>query len=197
VELSKMSKRMIMMVGVSALVFMLAGAVFYRSPAALPFAFGVLIPAALNILKIAMLDRTVKKVIDMDDPNTGKNYVRLQYLLRYLLTGLVLLGIGLVHTRTDPPLISIWGAVAGIFTMQISVIICRSMKLDDADATVGSENGGDNVDNVNSENNGDEINISGNDENGGEININSNDENGNENDENKYDKPDENDENNY
>jgi len=137
-ELSKLSKKMIQMVGAAALVFMLAGAVFYRSPAALPFALGVFIPSALNVLKIIMLDRTVKKVVNMDDPNTGKNYVRLQYLLRYLLTGLVLLAIGLIHTRTDPPVISIWGAVAGVFTMQISVIICRSMKYKDTDENTGS-----------------------------------------------------------
>ena len=137
--LSKLSKKMIQMVGVAALIFMLAGAVFYRSLAALPFALGVSIPAALNMLKIYMLDCTVNKVIDMDDPNTGKNYVRLQYLFRYLLTGLVLLAIGLIHANTDPPVISIWGAVAGVFTMQISVIICRALKYDEGDINKKNE----------------------------------------------------------
>jgi len=142
-KISKMSGKMIQMVGISALVFMLGGAVFYRSLAAFPFALGVLIPAALNMLKIYMLDRTVNKVVDMDDPNTGKNYVRMQYLFRYLLTGLVLLAIGLIHTNTDPPLISIWGAVAGVFTMQISVIICRSKKYDEEDVSIDSKSGED------------------------------------------------------
>jgi len=176
-ELSKLSKKMIQMIGVAALVFMLGGAIFYRSIAAVPFALGVIFPAALNVLKVIMLDRTVKKVVDMDDPNTGKNYVRLQYLLRYLLTGLLLLAIGLIHTRTDPPVISIWGAVAGIFTMQISVIICRSMKYENNDENNGSIE--DNKNEINEVNNTGESESEKNS--GNEINDTENAENGNNN----------------
>jgi len=146
------------MVAVAAFVIIVIGALFYRSLAAVPFALGVLITSGLNVLKLRMLERTVLKVVDMDDRETGKNYVRIQYLLRYFLTAIVLVAIGLIHNYTTPPpiyssrdsfigvwaalfpngpeallgapLISLWGALAGIFTMQLSVILVRSMKLE-------------------------------------------------------------------
>ena len=146
------------MVMISALLIIIIGVVIYRSFAALPFAFGVIITSGLNIIKIRMLEQTVRKVIEMDDPEAGKNVVRLRYLLRYFLTGVVLVAVGLIHSYTTPPplyssrgsylavwsqlfpggpesllsspLISIWGALAGIFTLQLSVILVRSMKLE-------------------------------------------------------------------
>jgi len=146
------------MVLLSALLIIVIGVVIYRSLAALPFAFGVIITSCLNIMKIRMLEQTVRKVIEMDDPEAGKNVVRLRYLLRYFLTGIVLVAVGLVHNYTTPPplyssrgsylavwvllfpggpeslltspLISIWGALAGIFTLQLSVILVRTMKLE-------------------------------------------------------------------
>jgi len=157
-EAPKASKLMVRMVIISALVIIVIGAVYYRSLAAIPFTFGVLITSGLNIIKLRMLERTVYKVAYMDDPEMGKNVVRLQYLLRYFLTGAVLVAVGLIHNYTTPPpfyssretyfgvwaalfpngpqsllsapLISIWGALAGIFTLQLSVILVRSMKLE-------------------------------------------------------------------
>ena len=126
--LSLTSKRMICVIGISALVIIVGGAAIYRSIEAIYFALGVILTSALNVFKVFLLDRTVKKTIDIEDPDAGKNYVRLQYLLRYFLTGAVLLGAGLVTNYVKPPFINIWGAVAGIFTLQISVIIVRSMK---------------------------------------------------------------------
>jgi len=182
----KPSRLMIKMVLIAALIIIAIGAVYYRSLAAIPFALGVLITSGLNILKLRMLERTVQKVIYMEDQEMGKNLVRLQYLLRYFLTGVVLVAIGLIHNFTSPPpfysdrewyiavwgtifpnapeslltapFISMWGALAGIFTLQLSVIIVRSFKLekdgtnfikyddendeetDDADAETNREN---------------------------------------------------------
>ena len=149
---------MVKMIIIAALFIIVIGAVYYRSLAALPFALGVLITSGLNILKIRMLERAVQKISHMDDQDEGKNLVRFQYLLRYFLTGAVLVVIGLIQNYTTPPplysardwyigvwvtlfpggpeallnapFISVWGAVAGIFTLQIAVIIVRSMKLE-------------------------------------------------------------------
>ena len=159
-ELSKPSKLLIRMIGVAALIITLIGIIYYRSFAALPFSFGVLILSGLNILKVRMLESTVQKVADMNtgEEELGKNVIRIRYLLRYFLTGIVLVAIGLIQnyttepplhsTRTvyinvwavlfpngpdsllSAPLISIWGAVAGLFTLQIAVIIVRSFKLE-------------------------------------------------------------------
>jgi len=130
-NLSQPSKRMIFVIGISVLVFIAGGALFYRSLEALYFAFGVILTSSLNVLKVIMLERTVKKVVDMDEPDAGKNYARLQYLLRYFLTGIVLLAAGLISVYVHPPFINIWGAVAGVFTLQIAVISVRSMRPDE------------------------------------------------------------------
>ena len=159
-ELSKPSKLMSLMVGVSALIIIMIGTIYYRSFVAIPFALGVIATSTLNIIKIRMLERTVQKVMSMDtdDTDTGKNTVRLQYLFRYFITAIVLVAIGVIQNYTTPPpehssrtayfdvwailfpqapesllnapLISIWGAIAGIFTFQLSVIIVRSLKLE-------------------------------------------------------------------
>ena len=154
----KPSRLMMKMVLISALIIIIIGAVFYRSLAAIPFSLGVMVTSLLNILKLRMLERTVQKVMNTEDSEMGKNIVRLQYLLRYFLTGIVLVAIGLIHNFTSPPpiysdrdwyiaiwgtifpnapevfihapLISMWGALAGIFTLQLSVILVRSLKLE-------------------------------------------------------------------
>jgi len=154
----KPTKIMMKMVVVAALIIIAIGAIYYRSLVIIPFALGVCITSALNILKLRMLERTVQKVIAMDDQDAGKLAVRFQYLLRYFLTGAVLVAIGLIQNYTSPPpiwsnrdwyigvwstlfpnapeyfkhapFISVWGALAGIFTLQLSIIIVRSMKLE-------------------------------------------------------------------
>ncbi|MDR2572005.1 MAG: hypothetical protein LBD23_17140 [Oscillospiraceae bacterium] len=152
------SKLMTKMVLVAAVIIIVIGAIFYRSLAAVPFAMGVLITSWLNIYKIRMLERTVRKVMDMDDQEAGKNTVRFQYLLRYAMTGAVLVIVGIIQNYTIPPpiysdreiyiavwatlfpnapetllnapLINILGAVAGIFTLQLSIFLIRFMKLE-------------------------------------------------------------------
>jgi len=129
-ELSKTAKWMIFFVGASALVFIIIGAAVYRSVDALYFAIGVVLTSSLNVAKVWLLERTVQKTLEMDDPTAGKNYVRFNFLLRYVLTGLVLAAAGMISVYVEPPFINIWGAIAGIFTLQISVIIVRHRKLD-------------------------------------------------------------------
>jgi len=130
-KLSLASKKMILVIIMAAFVLMAVGSAVFFFVAPLPsidalyFSFGVILTSALNIGKVFLLERAVKKTIELDDPNHGKNYIRLQYLLRYFLTALVLVAAGLA------PFISIWGALAGVFTLQISVIAVRSMKLEE------------------------------------------------------------------
>ena len=152
------TKLMIRMVAIAALIIILIGIIYYRSLAAFPFALGVMVTSFLNIIKLRMLERTVWKIVQMDDQEAGKNVIRFQYLLRYFITGVVLVIIGLISNYTtqppvyssrevyiavwawlfpgapdalkSAPFISIWGAIAGIFTLQLSVILVRSLKLE-------------------------------------------------------------------
>ena len=157
-ESPKASKIMMRMVVITGFFLILIGIIIYRSYAVIPFALGVAVTSGLNIIKLRMLERTVYKVVHSDDIEAGKNTVRLQYLLRYFLTGIVLVAVALINNYTSPPplyserdsylavwaglfpsgpeslltapFISIWGALAGIFTMQLSIIAIRFMKLE-------------------------------------------------------------------
>lgn len=130
-ELSKASRKMILVICIAALAFIAVGTAVCLAVGSIPsiealfFSIGVILTSALNVGKVLLLERSVKKTVEMDDPNAGKNYIRLQYLLRYFITALILVVAGLT------PFISIWGALAGIFTLQISVVAIRAIKLDD------------------------------------------------------------------
>ena len=124
---------MIAAIGISAAAFVVGGVIIClvlksrNMTEALFFAIGVVMMALLNASKIFLLERTVQKALELDDPDFGKNYVRFQYLIRYFLTAVVMLGAGLIGYFT-PHVSIILGAIAGVFTMQISVIIVRHMK---------------------------------------------------------------------
>jgi len=135
-KLSVAGQKMVFVICIAALIIAAVGAVVYifvdslPTLDAIPFALGVVLTSALNILKIVMLERTIRITLDMEDPDRGKNYIRIQYLLRYILSGAVLLAAGLVSYYTPYTSIAI-GAIIGIFTMQISVIVVRHMKLEE------------------------------------------------------------------
>jgi hypothetical protein len=124
-KLSDAAKKMIVVIGIASLVIIAGGAMYHRSPAVLPFALGVLITAGLNVLKLVMLERAVEHAVSNDDEKAGGAYIRVQYLLRFTLTAAVLV----VAALTD--FISLWGAAAGLFTLQIAVIVVKAIIKDD------------------------------------------------------------------
>jgi len=109
---------MIMLIGVSSLFIIAAGAAYYRSFSVFPFALGVFLTSALNVLKVIMIERAVEKVVNMKGKNAG-SFIGFQYILRFLLTGAVLV------LAAKVPFINLWGAVAGIFTLQIAAYSMR------------------------------------------------------------------------
>ncbi|MGI6169445.1 MAG: ATP synthase subunit I [Christensenellales bacterium] len=117
-KLSDHAKKMIRTICILLFILVVAGVVYYRSWSCLPFVFGALLGAAVSILKVLLLERAVDKALAMEEKAAG-NYVRLQHLLRLLLTAVVLVLAALV------PAISLWGAAAGVFTFQISVYILK------------------------------------------------------------------------
>ena len=124
-KFSLAAKKMCLVVVISALAIMIGGAIFYRTLEALNFALGVFLSTALTILKIYLLDRNVSRILDMDDAKAGRNYFQAQYIVRYLLTGAVLVAAALI------PFINIYGAVLGVLTMQIAVFAVKMMKIDE------------------------------------------------------------------
>ena len=117
-ELSGIASKIKSAIVILLLLLIAASAAYYRSFAFAPFAFGALLGAGLNVVKIAMLERTVVKAVGMEKNDAG-NYAHLQYFLRLLITALVLILSAIL------PFISIWGAVAGIFTMQPAMFYAK------------------------------------------------------------------------
>jgi len=133
-KLSLTAKRMFSVIGASALLFIAAAAVFYRSPEIFPFAIGVLVMSALNCAKVLILEKVVEHAAKMDNAAGGKSFIRFQYFLRLVLTGAVLVGAGLLH-ETYPGLL--WGAAIGILGFQIAahslqIFIKRDIKREEA-----------------------------------------------------------------
>jgi len=152
---SKWVRRMIL---ITALMIIIIGAIVYRSLAVFPFALGVLATSGLNILLYGMIERTVRKVLYMEDQVHGKNIVTLHSMLRFLITGAVLAIIGVIHSFTSPPpvynpgrlyidvwasifpgapeslltapVISLWGALFGVFTLKLSLKLIGFLKLE-------------------------------------------------------------------
>jgi hypothetical protein len=69
----------------------------------------------------------------MTDPKTGKAYIQFQYVLRFILTAAILAVAAVV------PFIDVMGAVFGIFTLQISVLIVKSIKFPEEPAGVPAD----------------------------------------------------------
>jgi len=121
-KINDIAKKMIFVLCVLLLIVIAASVVYYRSFEFFPFALGASLVVALNIIKVIMLDRAVDKALTMTEGKDASNYIRLQYFLRFILTGAVL-----VFAAVSPDdYVSLWGAVAGIFTMPIAAY---SMKI--------------------------------------------------------------------
>ena len=129
-ELSCIAREMMRAICVLSLLVIVASIVYHRSGAFLPFAFGVLLGAGLNVCKVMMMKRVVSKTICMEKPNAA-TYVRLQYSLRFMITGLVL------FLSAVLPFINLWGAAAGIFTMPPAAFYAKNF-IDGKKGTDGS-----------------------------------------------------------
>ena len=130
-KISNTVHKMIRVMLITALVMVAAGAVvsaFYPIiPSILFFSFGILLTTCLNIVKVVWLEQAVQKAVDMEDPATAGSYIRIQYLLRFLLTGLVFIFAILV------PFIDLWGALVGLFTFHVAKYTLRSIIKSDSD----------------------------------------------------------------
>jgi hypothetical protein len=142
--MTSLAKKMMLAVGAAALMIVGAAAAYYAirygivqtpSPVSVPgeifaFSVGALAVSSLNVLKVFMIARTVSRVtaLGTEGATSGKNIMRLQYSLRLLITGVVLAGIFIAAIRVN--FTAIWGAIIGLFTLQIAAFILRALKQD-------------------------------------------------------------------
>lgn len=117
-RLSAIAKRMLLVVCLSLPLLAAGGFAYYRSLALfLPFLCGALLGTALGVGKVILLDRAVAGIAGMEKER-GMNYARLQQLLRFLLTGAVLVIAALLPFERRQPL---WGAAASVLAYQAAV----------------------------------------------------------------------------
>ena len=116
-SLSIEAKRMLALIAGQALIITVASAVYFRGHGFLPFAYGVLLTCVLNCVRVLLIERTVKLAVER--PNAGGFWGGWQYLIRFVLTGAVLVFAALSDH------INLWGAIIGVFTFQIAAHMLR------------------------------------------------------------------------
>jgi len=122
-KLSDAARRMMLVLCISLPVVVAGAAVYYyyRPFSFMPFIFGVVWGNTLNSVKVFMIDRAIKRIVNMDTEMAG-NYVRFQYFLRFLLTGLVLASAALI------PFINLWGTVIGVLVYPVAVYFLKGFR---------------------------------------------------------------------
>lgn len=132
-SLSLPAKKMLIIIAISAGIMIVGGILIcifvptIPSGEALPVTLGIVLSTALNAVKVLLLERTVRRVMELETPKESKGYISAQYIIRYLLTGVILV------VAAVTPFINLWGAIAGIFTMQAAVFFMRFTKLNEDD----------------------------------------------------------------
>ena len=121
-KLSEMAKRMIFVIVKCIVVIIAAGIVISLVHTAkfMPIVLGAFFGAGISILKVLMIDRTVKRAADME-PGTVGNYVRMQHFLRFALTGVLFVVAAIV------PFINVFSAAAGILSFQAAAMSMRGI----------------------------------------------------------------------
>jgi hypothetical protein len=104
----------------------------------LPFAGGAVLGAGINVMKVFLLDRAVNKAVGIEEGKSGAVYMRLQYFVRFILTGVVLVGAVLIST------VLFWGAAAGVLTNQLAAYSMkffygREVKAEEAESKIQDE----------------------------------------------------------
>lgn len=117
-KVSYIAKRMIGAIALINVAAILMSILYYRSLDFLPFLLGIILGAAVSILKVFLLERAVDKALEMDKKKAG-NYVSFQHIFRLLISGVVIF-IGAVV-----PQISLWGVAVGILSFQAAVYNVR------------------------------------------------------------------------
>jgi uncharacterized membrane protein len=124
-KLSDIAMKMVLFLSILLPVIAAAGFAYYRAftPDYLYFIFGAALGVALNICKVLMIERTIRRAEGMD-PGHAKGFAGGQYLVRFMLTVAVLLVAALV------PYISLVGAAAGVLSMPVAAYFANRFASD-------------------------------------------------------------------
>ena len=118
IKLSSLAKQTIVAILLATSAFLLGSVLYHRSLGFLPFMVGLVLGSVVSIAKVMLVERAVEKALRMDQQRVG-GYVGGQYLLRMLLTAVVLIIGALVSW------ISLWGVAAGVIAFQLGIYLVQ------------------------------------------------------------------------
>lgn len=113
-ELSR-ENRIMMVTGLMAGILMVLGGLVTSSMA---FVLGVLVGSLYSIFNFKLIHLILKKAIKMP-PNKAQSYVQTRYLMRYLLTGVV------IYLAIIAPFFDAVGLIMGLLAMKLSILLCE------------------------------------------------------------------------
>ncbi|WKY47941.1 ATP synthase subunit I [Eubacteriaceae bacterium ES3] len=99
------------------LLMMLIGGLITGS---LYFVIGVLVGGSFSVLNFKLLQYTLEKSVKMP-PGKAQTYIQTRYMLRYLLTGVV------IYIAIVIPYIDVIGLILGLIANKLSVLLCKAL----------------------------------------------------------------------
>jgi len=122
-SIDAVANKMILVIVCLSVFVVAAGAIFFQLNTsfylsdAVPFAVGVFMAMAVNVIKVIWLKKTINKTVDMDAPQYAKVFFSLQYFLRIVFTGAVLL----IAALAPDNIVNLLGVIIGILTFPIAM----------------------------------------------------------------------------
>jgi len=122
-NLTGYANKMIIVIICVSMLLIIGGIIFLRSPLAVEFALGVAMACGLNIVKVKLLKHAVERATTRGVGAAG--YTMGMYLIRFVLTGLVLVASHYI------PFVGMPGALIGLISMPIASYSLRFFIKDD------------------------------------------------------------------
>jgi hypothetical protein len=108
----------IVIIGIGiCLLMMIIGGLITTS---LSFVTGVLVGGAYGVLNFKLLEYTLKKALKMP-PAKAQSYIQTRYMLRYILTGVV------IYIAIIFPAVDVIGLILGLIANKLSVLFCKAL----------------------------------------------------------------------
>lgn len=115
-----LENRIVIITAIIAGLLMLLGGLITGS---MPFVLGILLGSGYGIINFKLIQLILKKAIKMP-PNKAQSYVQTRYLMRYLLTGVV------IYLAIIAPFFDAVGLIIGLFVIKLSILLCEVLLKD-------------------------------------------------------------------
>ena len=116
IKISDISKKIMLKMGAVCFLALGIGAIIIGTDNLSYYAWGLGFGLVFSILKLLLLEKTIDKSVDMP-VNNAENYVRLHYMMRYFLTGAVLIVSALINIYT------MIGVIIAVFSLRPAIFI--------------------------------------------------------------------------